>query len=145
VSATEQLLRRLADSDERCLARALLPDAPGGWALARETRALCQLAALLALDASTASLRWAVDQAWASGAGDGTVIEVLLTVGEASAAANAGMNAPRLAAALELEPSAELPTPRPATGRAARHSAPARPLPSATRRPACDTRREPAS
>ena len=145
VSDAEQLLRRLADNDERCLSRALDPEARGVWVLDRETRALCQLAALLALDASTASLRWAADQASASGIDDGTLIEVLLIVGEASAAAHAAANAPRLAAALDLDGSADPATARPATGRAARRSSPGRPLPSATRRPACDTRREPAS
>lgn len=143
MTEAEQLLRRLADNDERCLSRALDPEARGAWVLDREARALCQLAALLALDASTASLRWAVDQASARGIGDAALIEVLLTVGEASAAAHAAMNAPRLAAALDLEDG--LSVPRPVTGRAARRSSPGRPPPNATRRPACDTRRGPGS
>jgi alkylhydroperoxidase/carboxymuconolactone decarboxylase family protein YurZ len=146
MTGAEELLRRLAGNDERCLERALDPEARGAWALDRETRALVQFAALLALDASTASLRWAVDQAAASGVDDGTLIDVLLAVGAASAAAHAAANAPRLAAALDLETTeAEEPPTPDATGRAGRRSSPGRPLPNGTRRPACDRRREPAS
>ncbi len=141
MTGAEELLRRLANNDERCLARALDSEARGAWALDRETRALVQFAALLALDASTVSLRWAADQAAASGVDDGTLIDVLLAVGVASAAAHAAANAPRLAAALDLE-TTDAPD---ATGRVGPRSSPGRPLPNGTRRPACDRPREPAS
>ncbi len=141
----EQLLRRLAAGDERCLERVVDPEARGDWSLDRETRVLVQLAALLALDATTASLRCAADQAATSGIDDHTMIEVLRTVGATAASAHATATAPRLAAALELDIEPELPAAQTPTARAGRRSSPVRPPPSATRRPACDTRHEPAS
>jgi 4-carboxymuconolactone decarboxylase len=99
----EQLLRRLAASDERSL-RAILSSARGtGTALDRETRALVQLSALLAVGAATVSLRWAVEVASTAGVDDARLVGVLLAVASAVGAAQTVSNAPRLALALGLD------------------------------------------
>jgi len=103
VNATEQLLRRLADNDEVCLQAVLASERPDAAVLDRETWALVRLAALLAVDAATASLRWAVDVASAKGLDDVALVQVLLTAASAVGAAQTVANAPRLALALGLD------------------------------------------
>ncbi len=110
VNQTEELLRRLAAGDERCLRWALGPvtardDSGEGWApvLGREERALVQLAALIAVDAGTASLRWAAERAGATGVDDQTLVHVLLIVGPTAGAAQTVTSAPRLGLALDLD------------------------------------------
>ena len=66
---------------------------------------LVRLAALLVLDASTDSLRWAVDLASSSGIDDDAVVAVLLAAGPAAGSAQLVASAPRLALALGLEPT----------------------------------------
>lgn len=106
VNATNELLQALAAHDERCLYAALWPGSPlreGDHALDRRTRMLVQLAALVAADASTSSLRWAVDRAAATGADDRSLVQVLRTVGRAAGSAQTVTTAPRLALALDLD------------------------------------------
>ena len=67
------------------------------------TRLLVRLAALLALDASTESLRWAVDLASAAGADDEAVAAVLIVSGHAAGSAQLAKSAARLASALGIE------------------------------------------
>jgi alkylhydroperoxidase family enzyme len=98
-----ELLRRLAAGDERCLQSALSAVPPSDAALDRPTRALVQLAALLAVDAGTASLRWAVDVASAAGVDDASLVQVLLTAAAATGTAQAVTSAPRLALALGVD------------------------------------------
>jgi 4-carboxymuconolactone decarboxylase len=99
----EQLLRRLAASDERSV-RAVLSSARGtGTVLDRETRAMVQLSALLALGAATVSLRWAVDVASTAGVDDRRLVGVMLAVAGALGSAQTVSNAPRLALALGLD------------------------------------------
>jgi 4-carboxymuconolactone decarboxylase len=107
------LLRRLARQDERSLRTVLAPrpelgdaDAQAGQCLDRTTRGLVRLAALLAIGASTESLRWAVELASTSGADDEAVTSVLIAAGLAAGSAQLVASAPRLALALgvELEP-----------------------------------------
>lgn len=102
------LLRRLASHDERLLG-AVLRLMPGGepdhlCALDRRTRMLVRLGALLAIDAATSSLRWAVELASTSGAGDDALAAVLLSAGGTAGSAQLVASASRLVEALDLEP-----------------------------------------
>ena len=145
---TRQLLRRLAANDEACLATVLRP----GFAsepsqtgaqplLDARTSWLVRLAALLALDASTESLRWAVDLASAAGADDDALAAVLIASGLTGGSAQIATSASRLALALGIEPADQ----RIATARAARRRRRGRRPPIATQRPASGRRRGPAS
>jgi hypothetical protein len=104
------LLRRLASHDEGLLRHVLRPvPAPEPepnnlCALDRRTRTLVRLGALLAIDAAIPSLRWAVELAAASGAGDDALAAVLVSAGGAAGSAQLVASAPRLAQALDLEP-----------------------------------------
>jgi alkylhydroperoxidase family enzyme len=103
VEATVELLRRLAAGDEPSL-RVILSerhDQPG--ALDRVTRALVQLSALLAADAGTTSLRWAVDRASSVGVDDAALVQVLLSSAYATGFAQTVASAPRLALALDVD------------------------------------------
>lgn len=143
-----QLLRRLAANDEACLAKVLWPGSgtedPGSEhppLLDTRTSLLVRLAALLALDASTESLCWAVDLARAAGADDDALAAVLIASGRTAGAAQLATSASRLAVALGIEPGEHLG----ATARAARRRRRARRPLTWTRRPASGTRREPGS
>ncbi len=112
VSEARDLLRRLAAHDERSLQTAMAPTpeferdyALTGPALDRRTRVLVRLAALIAVGASTESLRWAVELAATSGADDDALAAVLLATGSAAGAARLVEAAPRLALALGFEPA----------------------------------------
>ena len=103
------LLLRLAAGDERSLhavLRAPLEPEHGdevvaGSGLDRRTRMLVRLGALLALDAPTDSLRWAVELAAVAGAGEDAVAAVLLATGSTAGSAQLVSSAARLAAALD--------------------------------------------
>ncbi len=106
----EQLLRRFAAADEGSLKSLLTPRAgfgdpqpPGGQALDRNLRALVRLAALLAIDAPTTSLRWAVELAASTGASEEAITEVLAMTAAASGSAQLVASAPRLALALGFD------------------------------------------
>ena len=108
-SPARDLLLRLAAGDERSL-RAVLrgtlePEhgdgVTAGPGLDRRTRMLVRLGALLALDAPTDSLRWAVELATAAGAGEDAVAGVLLATGSAAGSAQLVSSAARLAVALD--------------------------------------------
>jgi hypothetical protein len=72
-------------------------------ALDRKTRMLVRLGALVALDAATSSLRWAVELASTSGAGDDAMAAVLVSAGGTAGSAQLVASASRLVAALDLE------------------------------------------
>lgn len=74
-----------------------------GAVLDRGTRALVQLAALLAVGAATVSLRWAVDVASTAGVDDARLVAAMLAVAGAVGGAQTVSNAPRLALALGLD------------------------------------------
>jgi hypothetical protein len=102
------LLRRLASHDEHLLG-AVLRLMPGGdlddlCALDRRTRMLVRLGALLAVDAATSSLRWAVELASTSGADDDALAAVLLSAGGTAGSAQLVASASRLVEALDLGP-----------------------------------------
>ena len=102
----EQLLRRLSDSEDESLQKvlALRPGAGDGGecaaALTPRVRTLVRLAALVAGDASTTSLRWAVELAWSTGAVDEEIVGVLLSIGREIGLPRIVDGAPRLAAAI---------------------------------------------
>lgn len=104
VHEAEQLLRRLSESEEESLRSvlALRPAATGecGLALTPRVRTLVRLAALVAGDASTTSLRWAVELAWSAGAADEEIVGVLLSIGREVGLPRIVDGAPRLAAAI---------------------------------------------
>ena len=100
---TEALLRRLAASDEASLQLVLDPRCGSAPALDRDAHALVQLSALLAADATTTSLRWAIDVACAAGVDDVTLAEVLLAIAPVAGTAQTAATAPRLALALDLD------------------------------------------
>ena len=103
MTADRRLLRQLANHDERSV-RAVLSSQPGlRGGLDRETFALVQLSALLATEATTDSLRWAVDRATGSGVDDAALAQVLLSTAPAAGAALAVANAARLALALDVD------------------------------------------
>ncbi len=112
------LLRRLASGDERSLRLVLAPAAEHGahgmgdlqaeiMLLDRPTRALVRLAALLAVDAPTASLQWAVERAMASGVTDAGVAAVLLSTAPTTGEAQMSVNVSRLALALGFDVAAD--------------------------------------
>ena len=102
----EQLLRRLTESEDESLRTvlALRPDADDDGecavALTPRIRTLVRLAALVAGDASTTSLRWAVELAWSAGAVDEEIVGVLLSIGREIGLPRIVDGAPRLAAAI---------------------------------------------
>jgi 4-carboxymuconolactone decarboxylase len=107
-TGAEQLLRGLAAGDESAL-RSVLdvsrrqlrhPRLCSGRGLPTETFALVRLAALLAAGGSTTSLRWAVELALQSGAGDDEIVEVLVTMAAVVGSARVIAAAPRLALAI---------------------------------------------
>ena len=108
-SPARDLLLRLAAGDERSLSailRATLEpeenaDVAAGSTLDRRTRMLVRLGALLALDAPTDSLRWAVELATAAGAGEDAVAAVLFATGSTAGSAQLVSSAARLALALD--------------------------------------------
>jgi alkylhydroperoxidase/carboxymuconolactone decarboxylase family protein YurZ len=116
VIESRNLLRRLAANDEGWVRTVLAPSpisgspAPGPvLALDRRTRLLVHLAALLVVDASTETLRWATDLAGTSGADDDAIAAVLVAAGSAAGSAQLVAAAPRLAMALGLDPAAAAP------------------------------------
>ena len=72
-------------------------------ALSPQIRVLVRLAALLALGASTTTLRWAVELAAGAGADDDALVGVLVTAAPAVGAARVVASAPRLALALGFD------------------------------------------
>jgi len=153
VNATRELLRRLAANDECSLRAVIAPGEATDQRLSRapgldaRTRVLVELAALLAVDATTTSLRWAVDRACAMGADDETLVHVLLATGWAAGTAQAVAGARRLALALDFDLEADTAdvTRIAPTVRAAQRPTRARPLRTERRRRACGTPRGPAS
>jgi 4-carboxymuconolactone decarboxylase len=69
-------------------------------ALTPRTRNLVRLAALIAMDAPTTSLRWAVELACSAGADEDEIVRVLATVGADIGLPRIVSAAPRLAAAI---------------------------------------------
>ena len=98
----EDLLRRLALNDEKVLGMVLTRRVgdDGGVDLTPKTELLVSLGGLLAVGATTPSLREAVDRAIAAGATPKELVGVLVAVGPAIGLAGVVASAPRLAVAL---------------------------------------------
>jgi 4-carboxymuconolactone decarboxylase len=109
VDEVERLLRQLALNDEELVGRVLVGGAePGSTSmLDRKVDLLVRLGALLALGASTASLRSTVDRAMHAGASESEIAEVLVAIGPAAGLARVVAEAPRLATALGYEIDAD--------------------------------------
>lgn len=108
-TTTEELLRSLSHGDESSLAAVVRGEAgPCGTGLDRSTRLLVELAALLAADAATTSVRWAVERAAATGVDDEELVGVLLAAGPAAGEVQTVTSAPRLALALDLDTDVEV-------------------------------------
>jgi 4-carboxymuconolactone decarboxylase len=110
MSDAKDLLRRLTAGDEGCLRAVLapMPEVETATRLTRSSldhriRALVRLAALVAVDAPTTSLRWAVELAAAAGADDRAIVRTLIASAPATGAAQVVSTAPRLALALGFE------------------------------------------
>jgi len=102
VDEVERLLRMLALGDDESVAKVLAAGTANALspALKPKVDALVRLGALLALGASTSSLRGTVDRAIALGASQAEITDVLVAVGPAVGLARIVSGAPRLAAAL---------------------------------------------
>jgi 4-carboxymuconolactone decarboxylase len=114
VESGVDLLRRLGASDESALSTVLtLPTEPGrgctrfDGALTMKIRILVRLAALLALDASTTSIRWAAEQAGCAGADIDEITAVLVAVAPDVGAPRVVAGAPRLALAVGYDVGVE--------------------------------------
>ena len=109
VNDVERLLRRLAVNDEESVGRVL---SRGPAAVTEETRPrkvdlLVELGALLALGASTSSLRVTVGRALDSGATESEIVGVLLAVAPTVGLARVVSSAPKLAMAIGYDIEAD--------------------------------------
>jgi alkylhydroperoxidase/carboxymuconolactone decarboxylase family protein YurZ len=109
VDEVERLLRQLALNNEELVGRVLTGEAEPSPAstLDRKVDLLVRLGALLALGASTASLRSTVERAMQAGASESEIAEVLVAIGPAAGLARVVSEAPRLATALGYEIDAD--------------------------------------
>jgi len=105
----EELLRALAANDEESVRKVLVlrpeatvGDCPGA-SLTPRVRMLVRLAALVALDAPTATLRWAVELAGCAGADEREIVAVLAAVAPEIGLPRTVDAAPRLALAIGYE------------------------------------------
>lgn len=99
---TERLLRLLSINDEASIDRILAgaEERELSHALGHKVNLLVRLGALLALGATTTSLRATVQQAVDAGATEAEITDVLVTVAPAVGLARVVASAPRLATAL---------------------------------------------
>jgi 4-carboxymuconolactone decarboxylase len=109
-SEPEQVLHRLSIGDQNLLRSVLAPTPEFGSSapaasqpLDRQLRALVRIAALLAVGAPTATLRWAVELALSTGAGADAIVGVLVATAGQAGAAQVVSSAPRLALALGFD------------------------------------------
>ena len=109
VDETERLLRRLALNDEESVGMVLASGAEtaGAAVLRPKVDVLVQLGALLALGASTSSLRATVDRAVEAGATEAEIVGVLIAVAPTVGLARVVSTAPRLAVAIGYDLEAD--------------------------------------
>jgi 4-carboxymuconolactone decarboxylase len=109
VDEVERLLRRLALNDEESVGRVLAGDsgAAGRAVLRPKVDLLVRLGALLALGASTSSLRATVDRALGAGATEAEIVGVLVAVAPSVGLARVVSCAPRLALAIGYDIEAD--------------------------------------
>ena len=106
--ADEEMLRRIAIHDPRCLEDILSGDERP--ALEPKTCALIRVAGYLSVDAPQSSLSWSVSEALETGATPSDVIGALLSIAPALGSARVVAAAPRLALALGWDVDAALET-----------------------------------
>ena len=109
VDETERLLRRLALNDEESVGMVLASgsETAGAAVLRPKVDVLVQLGALLALGASTSSLRATVDRAVEAGATEAEIVGVLIAVAPTVGLARVVSTAPRLAVAIGYDLEAD--------------------------------------
>ena len=109
VEEVERLLRLLALNDEKSVEMVLVrpPDSEAQGALQPKVDLLVRLGALLALGASTASLRATVQHATEAGATESEIVGVLIAVAPAVGLARVVSTAPRLAMAIGYDIEAD--------------------------------------
>jgi 4-carboxymuconolactone decarboxylase len=109
VDDVERLLRRLAINDEESVGMVMTnaPQLEGEVVLRPKVDMLVRLGALLALGASTSSLRGAVDRALEAGATEAEIVGVLIAVAPAVGLARVVSAAPRLAVAIGYDIEAD--------------------------------------
>jgi 4-carboxymuconolactone decarboxylase len=114
VAPARELLWALAASEDGAVARvlALRPEIPRAAAafdaaLTPKVKMLVRLAALVAVDSPTATLRWAVELACGAGACEDEIVAVLTTVGPDVGLPRIVGAAPRLALAIGYEVDVE--------------------------------------
>jgi 4-carboxymuconolactone decarboxylase len=110
MAADEELLRRIAIHDPRCLESILSGDEPGASTLDPVVSALIRVAGLISVDAPQPSLSWSVSEALGAGAAPSDVIEAFLAIAPAIGTARVVAAAPRLALALGWDIDAALET-----------------------------------
>jgi 4-carboxymuconolactone decarboxylase len=98
--ADEEMLRRIAIHDPRCLEDILTGDDRAASALDPTVTALIRVAGLISVDAPQSSLSWSVSEALNRGATPSDVIGALLAIAPAIGTARVVAAAPRLALAL---------------------------------------------
>jgi alkylhydroperoxidase/carboxymuconolactone decarboxylase family protein YurZ len=103
-SEQRRLLRRLTLNDEPALADVMAGRVPGESGLIDDkTRSLVRIAGLVALDANTPSLQAAVDNAFAAGAEDEEILEVILAVAPIVGSSRISSMLPRVHRTLERD------------------------------------------
>jgi hypothetical protein len=108
--ADEEMLRRIAIHDPRCLEDILSADGRAASTLDPQAFALIRVAGLISVDAPQASLSWGVSEALGAGASPSEVIGALLAIAPAIGTARVVAAAPRLALALGWDIDAALET-----------------------------------
>lgn len=103
----ERLLRCLALNDEKSVETVLVRGHEGEGVLKPKLNLLVELGALLALGASTTSLRTTVGRALEAGATEAEIVGVLIAVAPAVGLARVVSAAPRLATAIGYDIEAD--------------------------------------
>lgn len=102
-SELRRLLRLVTLNDEAALSDVMSGRVPGGPSLDQKTKSLVIVAGLIALDATTASLHAAVDNAFAAGASDEEILEVVLAVAPVVGSSRISAMLPRIQVALDRD------------------------------------------
>jgi len=108
MAADEELLRRLAIHDPRCIDDVLSGEDLAAHELEPKVLALVRLAGLLSVDAPDAAVLWGVAEALGAGASNAEIVGSLVALGPALGSARLVAAAPRLALALGWDIDAAL-------------------------------------
>ena len=108
MAADEELLRRLAIHDPRCIDDVLSGEDVAARELDPKVLALVRLAGLISVEAPDSAVLWGVSEALGAGASDAEVVASLVALGPALGSARLVAAAPRLALALGWDIDAAL-------------------------------------